>query len=134
MNNINVKSVLFFAVGVFAVFQTAYSIQCYFCVGGQSDCTKEKMDGKKDIFLPTCHPVDDRCLRHSTKIGDVKGVILGCVTASECLSREHNCKMWSSKAISCKVDCCQKDGCNGAFLVNYSALLLSVCIFVALWL
>ena len=76
----------------------------------------------------------DRCLRSSSKIGDVKGVILGCTTASDCEYREKNCKSWTSKGASCKVDCCQKDRCNGAYLVNYSALLLSVCVFIGLWL
>ncbi|XP_073235534.1 uncharacterized protein [Porites lutea] len=128
------KSMFLFAFGVFAVFQTAYSIQCYFCEGGQSDCTKERMDGKKDIFLPTCGSDYDRCVRVSTKIDDVKGVILSCSSASDCESREERCKTWTLKGTSCKVDCCQTDGCNGAYLVNYSAYLLAVCIFIGLWL
>ena len=58
----------------------------------------------------------DRCLRALYKIDDVKWVILGCTTGWKCSSREEDCKINSLKAASC--NCCQKDGCNGAFLVR----------------
>ena len=76
----------------------------------------------------------DRCYRHSIQIGDVKGVVVACSNAAECKKRENECKEWSSKARSCKVECCQKDACNDSVLVNYNFLLLAICIIISLWL
>lgn len=133
ISQINMKSTFLFAFGVFAVFQTAYSINCYYCIGSQSDCTKKRMDSKKDLFLGRCLVGYDRCYRHSTQIGDVKGIIVACATAEVCAAQDNYCKTWSSKARSCKVDCCQKDACNDSVLVNYNFLLLAMCIIISLW-
>ncbi|XP_073235531.1 uncharacterized protein [Porites lutea] len=120
------KSMFLFAFGVFAVFQTAYSINCYYCIGSQSDCTKERMDSKKDLFLGPCREEYDRCYRHSIQIADVKGVYVACSNAADCKRHENTCKEWTSKDHSCKVECCQKDACNDSVLVNYNLLLLAI--------
>ena len=76
----------------------------------------------------------DQCARETTKVGDVKGISLACVMKADCKRLEDNCNKWSSKARSCKVECCQKDACNDSVLVNYNFLLLAICIIISLWL
>ena len=83
---------------------------------------------------PLFHFRYDQCARETAKVGDVKGISLGCVMKADCKRLEDNCNKWSSKARSCKVECCQKDACNDSVLVNYNFLLLAICIIISLWL
>ena len=52
----------------------------------------------------------DQCARETTKVGDVKGISLGCVMKADCKRLEDNCNKWSSKARSCKVEWKVKTG------------------------
>jgi len=121
------KSLLLLAFASFAVFQTANStIKCYVCAGAAADCTKEKLESNREKYLMECghlttHP---RCIKMTTKKGDVRGVAMTCGNKLSCDLLRKTC----TGDESCQLACCQTDACNDGTSVYISALLLILCV------
>jgi len=101
------------------------ALKCYICRGTEDDCKKSTLEGDKGKYLKDCGAGDGKCVRSFAKKDSASFVWNSCSNQLDCYRKIINCGLYND--VTCKVSCCDEDGCNMGSHVSFSVFLLTAC-------
>ena len=101
------------------------ALKCYECSGTGDDCKKSTLEGDKGKYLKECGEGYDRCLRGFIKKDSATLVTNSCGNKLDCYRQIISCGQYNG--VTCKVSCCDEEGCNLGSHVSFNVILLTAC-------
>ena len=101
------------------------ALQCYQCSGTEDDCKKSTLEGDKDKYLKECDAGEDKCKRGFLQKDSATLVSNSCSNQLGCNQDIIGCGQYNG--VTCKVSCCDEDGCNVGSHVSFNVILLTAC-------
>ena len=101
------------------------ALKCYRCSGTEDDCKRSTLEGDKNKYLKECGAGRDKCYRLFRQKDSATLVENDCTNELSCNSLIIGCGQYNDA--TCKVGCCDKDGCNLGSHVSFNVILLTAC-------
>ena len=101
------------------------ALKCYSCGGTEDDCKKSKLEDNKDKYLIECGAGRDKCKRKFLQKDSATSVLNSCSNQVGCNQDIINCGLYND--VTCKVSCCDEDGCNVGSHVSFNVILVTAC-------
>ena len=101
------------------------ALKCYQCSGTEDDCKKSTLESDKDKYLQECGAGRDKCYRQFLQKDGATLVTNDCANQLGCNSLIIGCGKYNG--VTCKVSCCDEDGCNVGSHVSFNVILLTAC-------